>query len=935
MGHGVARWLGRLTFNRVYWPLFILAFVFIAGVVVVLSRHLESGASRVNMAGRQRMYIEKMAKEALILSHAAPRPNGGTGSVAAVRRHARRNLEKALDRFAVMHRRLLKGGEDIRRVTDTEARRRLRRVDALWRPYRDTLRSVTDGPVAWSQVRDITRRSNELMAAMDRVVARLETVADARAARRRWLAFLMLGGVGVLLVLGIVLGLAHRRSAVARDRLYHVIQEIPDLVFYKDANFTYLGCNRAFANFVGKSQSFIQGATDYDLFDRETADFFRTMDRRMLETGTSRRNEEWVHYPDGTWAYLDMLKAPLGVDATPFGVVGLGRDITAREEARAARDRLLAILEATPDFVGISDPEGNALYLNPGARHLLGLDETGGSMAVVAEGHPEWALRRLTEEAFPQARRHGFWQGETAFRDVHGTEIPASQIVLAHYDEGGQVTHLSTIARDIRDQKQAEAALREAAAQAESVANSLINTLPGVFFLCDADGTLRRWNQALETVTGHDSAAMRDLDAWTLFTPDHRERVGHAFEAVRAQGSGTVEADLAPVAGAPVRHFFSARALDLHGTPCITVVGMDISAIRHLEAERERLAAIIEATPDFVGIATPDGQVVYRNPGARTLVGDAGHADGLLGGSGRSQPEWAARRMRQEGIPAALRDGLWAGETAFIDQDGEEIPVSQIILAHHDDQGRLTHLSTIARDIRDQKRAEAAVRRSNEELESFAYAVSHDLQEPLRMVVSYVELMHTRYSHVLDERGRALLGHALDSARRMRTMIRDLLEYSRVQTQGSAPAPLDAGEAVREALDNLEERRRETDAELVVDETLPTVLADHGQLVRVFQNLVGNALKHHAPDTAPRVRITAEPAGEAGWCFTVADNGPGIPDEERERIFEVFHRGDNHGQGTGIGLSLVRRIVERHGGRIRVETAPEGGSAFRFTLPAA
>ena len=249
------------------------------------------------------------------------------------------------------------------------------------------------------------------------------------------------------------------------------------------------------------------------------------------------------------------------------------------------------------------------------------------------------------------------------------------------------------------------------------------------------------------------------------------------------------------------------------------------------------------------------------------------------------------------------------------------------------EEGGGSRLVGLAEDVTEEKQLEERLRRSNRDLEQFAYVASHDLQEPLRMVSGYLELVDERYGDRLDEDAREFIDYAVDGALRMKKMIADLLDYSRVNTRGEEPAPVDGGEALDEALASLRTLAEDEGARITSGE-LPPVLADEGQLVRVFQNLIMNAIRHGSEGV--QIEVTAERAGDR-WRFSVADDGPGIPPEQHERIFEIFEsleRPDGR-ESTGIGLAICRRIVERHGGWIWVESEPDEGATFHFTMPAA
>ena len=260
---------------------------------------------------------------------------------------------------------------------------------------------------------------------------------------------------------------------------------------------------------------------------------------------------------------------------------------------------------------------------------------------------------------------------------------------------------------------------------------------------------------------------------------------------------------------------------------------------------------------------------------------------------------------------------------------------------YRDPEGQPLGMTGVCWDITKEKRAEKKLRtllgeleRSNKELEQFAYVASHDLQEPLRMVSSYTQLLEQRYRDKLDDNAREFINYAVDGARRMQRLINDLLEFSRVSTRGRKLEAVDANEVLGAVRANLGAAIENAGA-LVTNEELPTVTADPTQLSQLLQNLIGNAIKFHGAK-APRVHLAAcERNGE--WVFTVKDNGIGIGPDYFDRIFVIFQRLHAAADypGTGIGLAVCKRIVERHGGRIWVESQPGNGATFSFSIPKA
>jgi light-regulated signal transduction histidine kinase (bacteriophytochrome) len=246
----------------------------------------------------------------------------------------------------------------------------------------------------------------------------------------------------------------------------------------------------------------------------------------------------------------------------------------------------------------------------------------------------------------------------------------------------------------------------------------------------------------------------------------------------------------------------------------------------------------------------------------------------------------------------------------------------------------------LRRENAERAAAEAALRdktealgRSNADLEQFAYVASHDLQEPLRMVSSYMQLFEKRYKGALDGQADKYIAYAVDGAKRMQALIAGLLEYSRIGRQEEPPAPVDTGVALEQALANLRSALDESKA-VVTHEAMPRVIGNSAQITRVFQNLLGNAVKFRRPDQSPRIHVAARIRAN-DVLFSVRDNGIGIDPQYSDRVFVIFQRLHTRTEypGTGIGLSVCKKVVERHGGRIWLESQPGAGTTFSFTLP--
>jgi PAS domain S-box-containing protein len=356
------------------------------------------------------------------------------------------------------------------------------------------------------------------------------------------------------------------------------------------------------------------------------------------------------------------------------------------------------------------------------------------------------------------------------------------------------------------------------------------------------------------------------------------------------------------------------------------------------EREVRHLAAVVESSDDAIVTATPAGLLTSWNRGAEQVFGYSaqealGQHISMIGPPDRAD-EIAEKLDRVKEGHAVDHH-----ETKRMRKDGVAIDVSLSLSPILDDLGAVVGIASIIRDVTDRKRMEvdiagtrAELERSNGDLLEFAYVASHELVEPVRVVAGYADLLQRRYGDRLDEDGGRFIGAVASGADRMQALIHDLLQFSRLGRQGKPMARLDCDELVREILLDLEQRLAEAGATASVGE-LPAITADAGELGLVFRNLLVNALKFRSEDP-PDIRVSAE-LDDSGWRFSVRDNGIGIKPADAERVFDMFQRLNGRHQfgGTGMGLALVKRIVERHGGRVWIDRGPGGGTVVSFTMP--
>jgi PAS domain S-box-containing protein len=375
-------------------------------------------------------------------------------------------------------------------------------------------------------------------------------------------------------------------------------------------------------------------------------------------------------------------------------------------------------------------------------------------------------------------------------------------------------------------------------------------------------------------------------------------------------------------------------------TAAIRDISMRKNAEKYMAQMEGRYRGLLEAAPDAMVVVNQSGEIVLLNLQAEKQFGY--RRDELLGQQVKNIiPEGFAERLiadRLRSAEDALAQQIGMGiELQGRRKDRSEFPIELMLSPLASAEGTL--VTAAIRDIATRKNAEAhlllkmaELNRSNEELGQFAYIASHDLQEPLRMVASYTQLLSRRYKGKLDADADEFIAFAVDGASRMQRLIQDLLAYSRVESKGRILVDTSSEDALQEALKNLRAAIKESGA-LVTHDALPIVLADERQLTQLFQNLVGNAIKYQRGGI-PHVHVGAAMNGGKKWMFSVKDNGLGIDSQYFEKIFGMFQRLHKRDEfaGTGIGLAICKKIVERHGGAISVESEPGHGSTFRFAL---
>ncbi len=532
------------------------------------------------------------------------------------------------------------------------------------------------------------------------------------------------------------------------------------------------------------------------------------------------------------------------------------------------------------------------------------------------------------------------------------------------------VANLAQIEAANRD-LQKEIAIRR---EAEAELNRIFNLSADMLCVAGADGYLKRVNPAVETLLGYTPEEFTALPFLNFVHPEDRDATLNVAQKQIERGETVFYFRNRYRCKDGSYKWLSWSSVPVVAEGLIYAAARDITPLKQAEEALHRRSAAIEAATDGIAILNKNGEYTYMNQAHARVYGYDSPAE-LIGKTWKllySSSE--LKRFEEEIMPEFFIKGSWRGEGFGKKRDGSTY-AQEVSLTALEDGG----LICIVRDITERKQAEAEIKqlneslerkvrertaqlsasnaqllsevverkeaqrqlqeltenlkRSNLELEQFAYVASHDLQEPLRAVTSYTQLLSQRYQGQLDAKADKWVAYIVDGATRMQQLIHDLLAYSRVGTKGKEFQLTDCNAVFKQTLTNLQVAIAEKNAAVTCD-PLPTIMADGGQLVQLLQNLIGNAIKFSSSDV-PEVHISAV-LKNAEWVFAVRDSGIGIAPEYAERIFLIFQRLHSRREyaGTGIGLAICKRIVERHGGRIWVESQVGEGATFYFTIPA-
>jgi PAS domain S-box-containing protein len=628
------------------------------------------------------------------------------------------------------------------------------------------------------------------------------------------------------------------------------------------------------------------------------------------------------------------------------GLIITARDVTEARRRQSillqAEEKMRTTIASIDDGVTMIDTFGNITDVNEAGVRMLGYgsneDLIGKPFINNIEGRDQGIVAQEMAQAVTEGR--AMKTMEYKLITVDGRELEVESSSAALFDSRGDLTGFVSVSRDVTQRKAMQEELEESAEKLRTV----IETIGDMLFITDQELNLVNVNDVASRMLGFgdreqltgtsiiDAVAEKDrnrfaVDMGKALTKKYIKDIQEYTLVTTHSSQFDVEAN-------------TEILLDSAGMSAgLVITARDVTERKQMQEalrlSEEKLRTMFESMRDGIVLTGTTGTIIEVNEAAVRMHGYA-DKNAMVG---RNGIELVAESDRDRVLEASVKqfkgeNPMELSEThTLVRADGTEFESESSRSVLRDGAGKVVGFIAAERDVTERKRMQEELKRSNTELQQFAYVASHDLQEPLRMVSSYLTLLARRYKGKLESDADEFIEYAVDGADRMQGLIEALLLYSRVNTRGKSPEPTDCEDVLKQALNNLQVAIEEKDAEVTHD-PLPGIMADGIQMVQLFQNLIGNGIKFQAEGQRPHVHVSAEDEGD-GWLFSFRDNGIGIDPQFNERIFTIFQRLQARGEypGTGIGLSVCKRIVERHGGRIWVESEVGKGATFKFTLP--
>ncbi|GAA0683110.1 hypothetical protein GCM10009020_35640 [Natronoarchaeum mannanilyticum] len=707
---------------------------------------------------------------------------------------------------------------------------------------------------------------------------------------------------------------------VARDisqKKQRILGRISDAFYALDDEFRFTHVNERAEELIQYTETELLGENHWEVLSSVAEN---DAVREAFQTAMTSQEATTIEFYDetlGFWAEANLYPSQTGLSV-------YFRDVTERKAREKKLERYERTVETIWDGVATLDADGRFVMTNEAFCEMTGYQREellGEHVTLLVDESVNERSKELHAEMLGDEQEYASIEFEIETAD--GERVPVESRFGPYVLEDGSVGRTGVL-RDLSERRERKQELLKY--------ETIIETVNDGIYTVDADGRFTMVNDAYCDLTGYSREEL--LGSHVSLVVDD-ETADQAKELEQEITTGTADR---PMADAEIRTANDDRV------PAEATFSMlpgerreRIGVVRDITERRERERALEESERRYRTLVNhfPNGAVglfdeelTYTVAGGE-MLGELGiDPDDVLGTSIYERyPEDLIEQIKPH------FQAVFDGESASFEAEyhGRNLLAHTLPVRNADDEIYAGML--MIQDITERTEYRKQLEESNERLEQFAYAASHDLQEPLRMITSYLQLIERRYGDELDEDAEEFIEFAVDGADRMREMIDGLLEYSRVESQGDPLQPVDLDNVLDDVREDLQIQLEESNADIMADE-LPRVDGDPSQLRQVFQNLLSNAIEYSG-DQPPSVEITTE-RDEDKWVISIKDEGVGIDPEDQKRIFEVFQRLHSHDEhpGTGIGLSLCRRIVERHGGEIWVESEPGEGTTFSFTLPA-
>ncbi len=750
---------------------------------------------------------------------------------------------------------------------------------------------------------------------------------------------------------------AERNLKESEQRYRTLTETSQDMIFIfnRDTSINYV--NACAADRLNSSPGELIGKLVRDIFPADFAAKLASKIYQVLRDKQLCTLEQQLNFAQQPfWWHFSLvpLRNEAGILTT---VLAVARNITERVSAEAAlqksqeklrqsEQQLAKTLATAPIGITTCDLNGEFKSVNPALCEMLGYSVSDlRRMSLSDLVHPSDRPRlKSWIAAFPTSALSQSEKEYTLIRQ-DGSEMVATIRVALVRDAAEKALQLVATIEDITERTRSQEQLLLLSRAVESASDAIAIT--------DPDGRSTYHNPAFIQLFGFSAPDLAAVGGPQVLYRD-ASIAAEVFAAIFREGSWQGEVEMLSAQGVTRQIFLRTDAIQDATGEIIALLGVyrDITerkqAIDALAESEERFRTLADTAPVLIWLADSQGNYTFFN---QTWLEYTGRKTEQEQGQG-----WMSQ-IHPDDFPGFLREYLNAIEQSepfrllyrLRRKDGEYRWLLNTGVPSKTPGGNLAGYIGSCIDISDHKKLEEELaerakqlEQSNAELEQFAYVASHDLQEPLRTIASYTQLLAKRYQGQLDEKADKYIHYVVDGAQRMQTLISDLLKYSRVSTSRQEFQPVDCQEILAQAIDCLQVAIHHSGAEVSLDSScsrLPVVLGDSTQLLQLFQNLISNAIKYRQPEVKPVVTIAAKPSqfkNSVGcWLFAVKDNGIGIDPQYHERIFLIFQRlhTRNEYPGTGIGLAVCHKIVERHQGKIWVESQIGQGATFYFTLP--